>query len=77
MTPEAKAKEIFDKFLGLADDCGSPYPKTHAIAGAVLCVKEILLAKHSCGCEESIVIDGKYETYLTYWMAVKREIEAI
>ena len=41
---------------------------------AIICVDEILSDKHGCGCEQSIVIGGEYQTYIRYWTLVKEEI---
>lgn len=80
-SPKEKAKELVEKFRKAsrhkyiertgedADRAGKEL--------AIICVDEILSAKHDCGCEQSIVIEGKYETYVTYYNKVKEEIQLL
>lgn len=81
MTPIEKAKELkarmkvrindYDHFRNGDNEQLSAVAK----ACALICVEEIMHDKYECSCEQSVVINGKYETYVTYWQQVKTEIE--
>lgn len=81
MTPKEKAIHLAQKFEGLTaspfDGKGNLRLNESAKQRALICVDEILSAKYDCGCEQSIVVDGKYQTYTTYWQQVKTEIEKL
>jgi len=76
MTPKEKAIDIYNKiFEHQSGDTAMDEKVSKSIA--VLLCDEIMFNKHECGCEQSIVIDGKIQTYITYWQQVKKEIEKL
>lgn len=80
MNPKEKAYAINQRFMiEIAKFTGGQ--ESHAplfakrLAG--IAIDEVLVAKHKCGCEESVRINGKTETYHTYWKQVKKELEKL
>jgi len=74
--PKEKAKELFNKSVIVADNCGSPYPYIHAKDIALLCLDEIL----SLNLYDDCIVEKEYGGHLhldEYFQEVKKEIEAI
>lgn len=81
MTPKEKAIHLAQQFEGLTanpfDGKGNFRLNESVRQRALICCDEILSSKYDCGCQQSVVIDGKYQTYVTYWQQVKTEIKKI
>lgn len=81
MLPKEKALKLCQNIgmtsFGSDFNEGSTLPLDITKKIAVICVEEILNDKHGCGCEQSIVMDGNYQTYHTYWSEVKNEIQSL
>lgn len=67
VTPEQKAKELYDKFYDLGHLIETTYAKEHCKKCVIVCVDEILSTD-----EIFENIPAKY-----YWDAVKEEIEKL
>jgi hypothetical protein len=72
-SPELKAKELFDKYMEVMDDAGSPYAKDHAKEAAIICV-EMLINEADGG---TVRVGRGGLTNVQYWESVKSEISKL
>lgn len=68
MTQEEKAKQLFERCLDLADDCGSPYPKEHAKSIFDFVVSEVISAN-----PHSNPLNTNVHSTMDYWQEIKQE----
>jgi len=70
MTPQEKAKELFDKFIQYAYD-GASSSEENAQECALIAVEEILLIDYKDMSEDC------FNEHIDFWQEVKKEIQAL